>query len=65
MLGEAKQRNETLSQAYSDLHAEYVKLKTAQTQAIYPFDPTVAGLANNDRLDMDMFSYSGLSGYAG
>ncbi len=43
MLGEAKQRNETLSQAYAELHAEYVKLKAAAaTTAVYAaLDPTV------------------------
>ena len=30
LLGEAKQRNDTLSHAYAELHAEYVKLKTTQ-----------------------------------
>lgn len=30
MLSEAKTRNDVLSQAYADLHAEYVDLKTSR-----------------------------------
>ncbi len=34
MLNDAKQRNETLSHAYAELHSEYVRLKTAQFQDV-------------------------------
>ncbi len=67
MLNEAKQRNDTLSQAYAELHAEYVKLKTSQFhdatyQTDLAFDPTI-GLTNNDRIDMDLFVYPDMSNY--
>jgi len=68
MLNEAKQRNDTLSRAYAELHAEYVKLKASQFhdaayQPDLAYDPTV-GLANNDRIDMDsLFVYPDLNNY--
>ncbi len=67
MLNDAKQRNETLSQAYAELHAEYVKLKASQLndsafQGDLPFDPTI-GLANNDRIDMELFVYPDMGNY--
>lgn len=68
MLNDAKSRNDVLSQAYAELHAEYVKLKTSQINEAqqYPaeiqFDPTTIGMtANNDRLDMDMYVYSDMN----
>jgi hypothetical protein len=62
-----------LSQAYAELHAEYIKLKTSQLSdhpAAYPaaaadlssFDPTM-GINGNDRLDMDMYVYSDMANY--
>ena len=68
MLNDAKSRNDVLSQAYTELHAEYVKLKTSQlSEPQYPaeiqFDPTI-GLTNNDRLDMDMYVYSDMNSYS-
>lgn len=70
MLNDAKSRNDVLSQAYTELHAEYVKLKTSQlTEAQYPteiqFDPTI-GMTNGggDRLDMDMYVYSDMNNYS-
>jgi hypothetical protein len=78
MLNDAKQRNNVLGQAYATLHAEYVQLKTAQRKeqqleglpgAHYGgsdliFDPTMGAMtgASSERLDLDLFAYSDLSG---
>jgi len=79
MLNDAKQRNDVLSQAYATLHAEYVQLRTSQRKdeqleppraayggADLVFDPTMGGMtsASGDRLDMDLFVYSDLTGGA-
>ena len=68
LIDEAKQRNDTLSQAYTELHAEYIKLKTAQFQdaaagySAVPnnnnmpmFDPSLDFSA--EQLDMDLFAF--------
>ena len=67
MLNDAKQRNDVLSQAYAALHSEFVSLKAShlkdyQAELAYghPHPPPM-GLANNERLDMDMFVYTDVS----
>jgi AP-1-like factor len=80
MLNDAKQRNDVLSQAYATLHAEYVQLRTSKRkehhldglpQSAYGgaelvFDPTMGAVtgAGGDRLDMDLYVYSDLTGGA-
>lgn len=72
MLGEAKQRNETLTQAYAQLQAEYGKLKSTQYQdqpyAEMPFDPRAAAAAAAAvqaqapvGLDLDLFTYPNMT----
>jgi hypothetical protein len=73
MLNDAKQRNDVLSQAYAELHAEYVALKASQLKDHgYPqhvdvaySDPHSIELGTGLGLDLDMFTYSDVNtGYA-
>lgn len=66
MLNDSKARNDVLSQAYAELHSEYIKLKTTQLsneqavayQAAY-VDPAMnLAPAASPRLDLDMYVYS-------
>ncbi|KAI1389786.1 uncharacterized protein F4822DRAFT_428128 [Hypoxylon trugodes] len=66
LLGEAQKKNDVLSQAYSNLQAEYIRLKreqeTAQRfqQASLVYDPTIGSASG----DTDLFLYNGLSNYS-
>ncbi|KAI0005646.1 hypothetical protein F4779DRAFT_621014 [Xylariaceae sp. FL0662B] len=65
MLSEAQQKNDVLSQAYSNLQAEYIKLKSEQDTASHyqqpglTYDPTI-GTATGD---MDVFLYGDPANY--
>ncbi|KAI1850566.1 hypothetical protein JX265_004276 [Neoarthrinium moseri] len=70
LLGEAQQKNDVLSQAYTALQTEYLKLKneqdlaTAQYHAVdLNFDPTMGTAAPVDRVDMDMYLCNDTSVY--
>ncbi|ROV96317.1 hypothetical protein VMCG_07675 [Cytospora schulzeri] len=78
MLNDAKSRNDVLSQAYAELHAEYVNLKTSRglndhhQPASYStagpaadigyVDPTMASLHTGS--DMDVYLYPEVGGYS-
>ncbi|KAI1211791.1 uncharacterized protein F4807DRAFT_402853 [Annulohypoxylon truncatum] len=62
LLGEAQKKNDVLSQAYSSLQAEYVRLKREQEavdhyqQGSLVYDPTISASG-----DMDLFLYNNSS----
>lgn len=66
LLNEAQSKNDVLSQAYTSLQAEYIKLKSEQDSSIhYPqpglsYDPAM-GTATSD---MDLFLYTDGTGYS-
>ncbi|KAI0896762.1 hypothetical protein F4806DRAFT_440231 [Annulohypoxylon nitens] len=66
LLGEAQKKNDVLSQAYSSLQAEYIRLKREQETADHyqqgslVYDPTISTSG-----DMDLFLYNnGSSSYS-
>ncbi|KAI1140405.1 hypothetical protein F5Y05DRAFT_316507 [Hypoxylon sp. FL0543] len=66
LLTEAQKKNDVLSQAYSNLQAEYVRLKREQEsadryqQAGLVYDPTMSSASG----DMDIFLYNGPTSYS-
>ncbi|KAI0386624.1 hypothetical protein F5Y04DRAFT_67829 [Hypomontagnella monticulosa] len=66
LLSEAQKKNDVLSQAYSNLQAEYIRLKREQDtanryqQSNLVYDPTIGSASG----DMDLFLYNGSSGYS-
>ncbi|KAI2606059.1 uncharacterized protein GGS25DRAFT_371690 [Hypoxylon fragiforme] len=65
LLNEAQKKNDILSQAYSSLQAEYIKLKREQEtthryqQPDLAYDPTIGSALG----DIDLFIYGGPSSY--
>ncbi|KAI1380870.1 hypothetical protein F4677DRAFT_441200 [Hypoxylon crocopeplum] len=65
LLSEAQKKNDVLNQAYSNLQAEYIRLKSEQEtadhyqQASLVYDPTIGSATG----DMDLFLYNGPSSY--
>lgn len=65
LLTDAQQKNNVLTQAYSSLQAEYMKLKSEQDtatqyqQAGLAYDPLITTNAG----EMDMYLYNDPSGY--
>ncbi|KAI1808119.1 hypothetical protein F4811DRAFT_336270 [Daldinia bambusicola] len=69
LLGEAQKKNDVLSLAYSNLQAEYIRLKRERerdqeaaaryTQSALVYDPAIDPASN----DMDLFLYGGPSGF--
>ncbi|KAI6092318.1 hypothetical protein F4821DRAFT_160738 [Hypoxylon rubiginosum] len=66
LLGEAQKKNDVLSEAYTNLQSEYIRLKREQEaanryqQANLVYDPTMDSAAG----DMDLFLYNGQSSYS-
>ncbi|KAI0095457.1 hypothetical protein F4814DRAFT_182710 [Daldinia grandis] len=70
LLDEAQKKNDVLSLAYSNLQAEYLRLKRERernqeaaaryTQTALVYDPTIDAASS----DMDLFLYGGSSGYS-
>ncbi|KAI1107122.1 hypothetical protein F4804DRAFT_241983 [Jackrogersella minutella] len=67
LLGEAQKKNDVLSQAYSSLQSEYIRLKREQEsadryqQGSLVYDPTIGSVSG----DMDLFLYNnGSSSYS-
>ncbi|KAI0144002.1 hypothetical protein F4776DRAFT_661102 [Hypoxylon sp. NC0597] len=66
LLSEAQKKNDVLSQAYSNLQAEYIRLKREQEsadryqQAGLVYDPTMSSASG----DMDIFLYNGSTSYS-
>ncbi|KAI0179120.1 hypothetical protein GGR52DRAFT_570020 [Hypoxylon sp. FL1284] len=66
LLGEAQKKNDVLSEAYTNLQAEYIRLKREQEaanryqQANLVYDPNMDPATG----DMDLFLYNGQSGYS-
>ncbi|KAI0838623.1 hypothetical protein F5Y06DRAFT_267388 [Hypoxylon sp. FL0890] len=66
LLTEAQKKNDVLSQAYSNLQAEYIRLKRDQEsadsyqQAGLVYDPTMSSASG----DMDIFLYNGPTSYS-
>jgi AP-1-like transcription factor len=73
MLAESKQKNEALSQAYSVLHTEYLKVRTTQARPqqpprhsiAIPFDHSTMGVGmSNGGIDLDgMFVFQDMPSY--
>ncbi|KAI8963688.1 hypothetical protein F5Y11DRAFT_346140 [Daldinia sp. FL1419] len=73
LLGESQKKNDVLSLAYSNLQAEYIRLKRERerdqqeaaaaaryTQNALVYDPTIDATPN----DLDLFLYNGPSGFS-
>lgn len=65
LLSEAQQKNDVLSQAYTALQTEYIKLKSEQDttnhfqQTALAYDPSVGA----STADLDLYLYPDASGY--